>query len=157
MSDVIGIDCDSKQITMVKLSSESKWCNSISIESKEKYADKRFADLVRKFDYMMPRVYDYDRTKVFIEEPIFIQNPKTSILIAYIVGYIISFYLLRNICISLINNKKWKQEIVGNGSASKDEIQEFVHHKWGIDPKTEHVADATCIAEYGRRLLNEKS
>jgi len=159
MSDVIGIDCDSKQITIVHLSSlEGKWLVSLSVLSKKKYPMDRFTELICKFNQIISRLYEYSTVeRVFIEEPIFIQNPRTSLVIAYIVGYLCSFYLMRNISVSLVNNKKWKQEVVGNGAASKKDIQEFVNLKWGINSETEHVADATCIAEYGRRLLNEKS
>ena len=47
-----------------------------------------------------------------------------------------------------VPNKEWKKAVVGNGNASKEKTQAFLHKKHGIVEFNDNIADAICLMLY---------
>tara|TARA_R110002020_G_scaffold392302_2_gene602567 strand:+ start:266 stop:589 length:324 start_codon:yes stop_codon:yes gene_type:complete len=86
-----------------------------------------------------------------IEAAIFIQNPKTTIAIANVVGAVWAFLLKEDISTIIIDNRQWKKNIVGKGNAKKTDIKRFAEEKWGDKFPEQDYADAACIALWNKR------
>ena len=86
-----------------------------------------------------------------IEAAIFIQNPKTTIAIANVIGAAWAFLLEQSINTAIIDNRSWKKTIIGKGNSSKDDIKQFAVEKWGDKFPEQDYADAACIALWNKR------
>ena len=86
-----------------------------------------------------------------IEAAIFIQNPKTTIAIANVVGAVWSTLLIAGISTTLIDNRQWKKIILDKGNATKEDIKTFAVSKWGEKFPEQDYADAACIALWNKR------
>ncbi len=162
----IGIDCDTKQISMVLLNENGAFSQYYSLNYEHiKDAEERFKYLVEGFEqfkhiYSSPdgSYFTSCRPKpvvlISIEDSIYIQNPKTSMNIAKVTGYLMSVAIREGIPFKLVDNRVWKKAVLGNGNATKEESIEYAHltfkQKWN-----EHVADAACIALWGIKYGKE--
>lgn len=154
--NVMGIDADSKQYTVVILHDE-KYQSSFQEVSKMKTAQERFRDLCPRFYGQAVAFFPNENlTKVFIEEPLFIQSPHATISTSFIIA-VIAFALLEcNIPYELIRVGTWKRIALGYGRADKQQIEQFVKQREGEQfclPQYQHLYDAYCIALAGSKLL----
>ena len=151
---VLGIDIDSKKfgVAMVE-KGECKWdCFHLSLC---KNVDDRIAEL---YDEMEALLIRWAPDKAYIEEPIYIQNFKTTKAIAESVGNCKSLCRIHKIAFETVPNKTWKKEIIGNGNCSKEDTKKFIEKK---DPRfigrKEDCYDAYGIALYGAKKMKEKN
>ena len=86
-----------------------------------------------------------------VEAAIYIQNPRTTLAIAYVVGGVRVVLQERSIPHILVDNRVWKKEIVGKGNVKKADIKAFAVAKWGEVFKEQDFADAACIALWNKR------
>lgn len=152
----MGVDPDSKQITLVILNENGEWMGSYMHKLKH---DNNYRELTDELVKMIISPTMSGNTfciplplqKACIEEGLFIQNPKTTLKIAYVIGYIMGVIKRNNVPVELVNNKTWKKVVIGNGNATKEQIMEYAKAKWGDKIKSQHMADAACIAEYATK------
>lgn len=85
---------------------------------------------------------------IAIEMLFFANNAKTAFSVGQARGVILLVASLENIPVEDIAPLRLKKLLLGNGSAKKKEVQEFVKHYFGLDrvPKPDDVADAISIA-----------
>ena len=126
-----------------RLLSLDKWA------SKEKSFGLRFPIITKEFSEELSTIDIIDSAA--IEAAIFIQNPKTTIAIANVVGAVWAFLLKEDISTIIIDNRQWKKSIVGKGNAKKTDIKRFAEEKWGDKFPEQDYADAACIALWNKR------
>ncbi len=122
----------------------------------------------------------YEEIDVFCEEPLSLQNGKTSRLLALSAGVIFAGFVLGadehpQMRWHWVNVASWKRRIVGNGGARKEKIQEFVRngganfeafvqgnaHGYGPDlvekmfDEEKDLFDAFCIMRYGEWFVSQ--
>jgi len=153
---LLGCDCNSKSIACTLLGS-GEYIYTELLESTEKDTQVRFCELVDKFGVFLRDLEAVGTlpTIVYVELPIYMQNTKTTLSIAYVVGLVRVVCRQFNITCKMVDNKTWKRVVVGKGNATKEEIMQYVLvlHE---DVKSQDIADSICIAYYGlREVRNE--
>ena len=92
-------------------------------------------------------------TNAAVEAAIFIQNPKSTMEIASVVGGVRLACATNNIeCLS-VDNRHWKKYILGKGNSNKKDIKAFAVDKWGELFIEQDWADAECIALWRKRRI----
>jgi Holliday junction resolvasome RuvABC endonuclease subunit len=99
---------------------------------------------------------------VWIEDTIIGNNRKYSIGLAQTMGAVLSDLgqvRLHNGCDTrTVDNKTWKKELVGNGNASKEQVQNYIREVHPVYAPLcgddQDLYDACCIALYGLRILD---
>jgi len=89
---------------------------------------------------------------VFAEEPLALKNGKTTRLLGLAAGAIWAAHLRFSMFWYWVDVATWKSKTVGNGNATKDEVQAFVRAH-DIDYPEEDLFDAHCLMVYGERQL----
>ena len=145
----LGLDCSTKAVHGILLDDEENIIEQYKWGSTEKDFVDRFPQILEKFQADLSTINITDLATV--EAAIYIQNPRTTLSIAYVVGAIWSSLSLANICSELVDNRRWKKDILNKGNAKKPEIKEFASAKWGDVFKEQDFADAACIALWGKR------
>ena len=145
----LGLDCSTKAVHGILLDNEENIIEQFKWNSTEKDFVDRFPQILEKFQADLSTINITDLATV--EAAIYIQNPRTTLSIAYVVGAIWSSLSLANICSELVDNRRWKKDILNKGNAKKPEIKEFASAKWGDVFKEQDFADAACIALWGKR------
>ena len=145
----LGLDCSTKAVHGILLDDEENIIEQFKWGSTEKDFIDRFPQILEKFQADLSTINITDLATV--EAAIYIQNPRTTLSIAYVVGAIWSSLSLANICSELVDNRRWKKDILNKGNAKKPEIKEFASAKWGDVFKEQDFADAACIALWGKR------
>ena len=145
----LGLDCSTFAIHAALVDSSENLYALHKWGSKQKKFEDRFPEILLGFSE------DLSKIKVIefaaIEAAIFIQNPKTTIAIAHVVGA--AWLVLLNLGIPsiLIDNRQWKKFVLGKGNASKTDIKRFAIDKWGDRFPEQDYADAACIALWNKR------
>ena len=163
----LGLDCSTKAIHSVLLDMDEnikvqyKWART------EKTFPERFPLLIKDFweDISRIRLIRTERRRFIatVEESIYIQNPRTTVQLASVVGCVKFGCYYHGFELTGVDNKSWKKIIVGSGNASKADIMAFAIEKWGDVFEEQDFADAACIALWGLRNFklkeedNEKS
>ena len=148
----LGLDCSTFAIhgaivdTSEQLVILHKW------GSKQKNFDARFPEILLGFSGDLSKIKEVEFSAV--EAAIFIQNPKTTIAIAHVVGAVWLALLNVGIPSILIDNRRWKKVILGKGNASKIDIKNYAIAKWGDRFPEQDYADAACIALWNKRRLD---
>ena len=145
---ILGLDCSSRAIHGAVVDENENLVMQFRTEKPDNKAEfnTRFLDIVENFAKILSKI---NIEKAFVEAAIYIQNPKSTIEIARVVGGVqITCHKNRVPC-QLVDNTKWKKEIVGKGNCSKTQIMEFAVDKWGDVFLEQDYADAACIALYG--------
>lgn len=107
---------------------------------------------------------------VFCEEPLALQNGKTTRLLGLAAGAIWAAHLDFDVTWFWVDVASWKKMVVGKGNASKDQIREFClgnpafkhdnEDGRGVNPSFEDqpdLYDAWCLKVYGVRQLAGQS
>ncbi len=148
---VAGIDPDTKSIAVVII--EDGKTHIVHLKTKGKKAEDRFRFLVSAFaDLIYGGALDgVDFT--FVEQPVMVRNAKAIRDQAFVVGAIRAILVDKH---SLVDNTVWKKGVIGNGSATKEEIKEFIMGAFPdlADDHDQDVYDATGIALFGLRGLS---
>jgi crossover junction endodeoxyribonuclease RuvC len=151
---VVGIDIDSRKFGAVLLKN-GKWVGDCFHLSLSKNVDDRITVLYDEIDKLLIK---WSPDKAYIEEPIYIQNFKTTKAISETVGNCKSICRLHKIAYETVPNKTWKKEIVGNGNCSKEDTKKFIEkHEPMFVGRKEDCYDAYGIALYGTKRMKEKN
>jgi Holliday junction resolvasome RuvABC endonuclease subunit len=145
----IGLDCSSLAIHAAIIDDNEDLISLHKWGSKQKTFESRFPEILKEFSKDISKIKEVEFAS--IEAAIFIQNPKTTIAIANVVGAVWAFLLEQDINTSIIDNRSWKKEIVGKGNAKKEEIKKYAIDKWGEKFPEQDFADAACIALWNKR------
>ena len=151
MKHIIGIDCSSKTIDAVILGEDKSWIDVLSVESKSKDMDIRFLELYYDFITLLRTKFDLDKLNYYaiVENPIFLQNVKTTVAITKVVAA--AEIALSNCGIEFIgvDPKAWKKSVLADGNANKEKIMNFAKAIWGSEITSQDLADAACLALWG--------
>ena len=148
----LGLDCSTLAIHGVLLAQDESIIEQFKWGSSKKIFDERFPEILLGFSKDLSRINITD--KASIEAAIFIQNPKTTIAIAHVVGAVWFSLIHRGIEAVRVDNKQWKKVIIGKGNASKPDIKNYAIDKWGDIFPEQDYADAACIALWNKRRLD---
>jgi len=153
----VGFDCSSKAIHCVVLDGDSNIVVQKKWGSTEKTFDDRFPEFARNFyrDFSKIILTPTENMFVAIEQSIFIQNPKTTMEIANVIGCVRTACYLRGFDVVVVDNRRWKKVVLGNGNAKKPDIMKYAIDKWGEVFTEQDFADAACIASW--RLEEKKN
>tara|TARA_R110000824_G_scaffold74443_5_gene189246 strand:- start:12380 stop:12838 length:459 start_codon:yes stop_codon:yes gene_type:complete len=145
----LGLDCSTFAIHGAVVDDQEQLIALHKWGSKQKNFEARFPEILVGFSDELSRITLV--TIAAIEAAIFIQNPKTTIAIAHVVGAAWGFLLNAGISATLIDNRQWKKVVLGKGNASKEDIKRFAEDKWGDWFPEQDYADAACIALWNKR------
>ena len=148
----LGLDCSTLAIHGVLIAQDERIIEQFKWGSPKKSFDERFPEILLGFSKDLSRIDITD--KASIEAAIFIQNPKTTIAIAHVVGTAWFLLIQKGIEAIRVDNKRWKKEVVGKGNASKTDIKNYAIDKWGDIFPEQDYADAACIALWNKRRLD---
>lgn len=94
----------------------------------------------------------------FIEEPLVGRSVKASASLSETAGAILAYLTQIGVRTEYVNVKTWKSRIIGNGNASKTQIEEHVKRAY---PRYAEVCDdqdqfdAACIGLFGVHTIRE--
>jgi len=145
----LGLDCSTLAIHGAIVDDQEQLVALYKWSSKQKNFETRFPEILIGFSEELSRISLVNIAAV--EAAIFIQNPKTTIAIAHVVGAAWGFLLTAGIPAIIIDNRQWKKIILGKGNASKEDIKQFAVDKWGDRFPEQDYADAACIALWNKR------
>ena len=156
----MGLDCSTKAIHSVLLDVDE----NIKVQHKwakvEKTFTERFPPLIKDFWDDISRIKiirtEQRRFIATVEESIYIQNPRTTVQLASVVGCVKFGCYYHGFTLTGVDNKSWKKVIIGSGNASKADIMAFAIEKWGDIFEEQDFADAACIALWGLRNFKLK-
>jgi len=146
-----GVDCSSLAIHGVLIDNQEELISIHKWGSAKKEFSYRFPEILVGFWHEFSRIKEAHFAA--IEAAIFIQNPKTTIAIANVIGAVWAFLLTKKLGVAIVDNKQWKKVIVGKGNASKEDIKKFAVEKWGDIFPEQDYADAACIALWAKRRI----
>ena len=147
----VGFDCSSKAIHCVVMDSDYNIITQKKWSSVEKTFEKRFPEFATNFHQDLSKIIvnpEKEKVLVAIEQAIFIQNPKTTVEIANVIGCVRTICYIRGHNVRVVDNRRWKKEILGNGNAKKTDIMAHAVDKWGEVFEEQDFADAACIAAW---------
>ena len=147
----IGFDCSSKAIHCVILDSDFNLVVQKKWGSKKKLFDNRFPEFANNFYEDLSKIIIHtgkEKILVAIEQAIFIQNPKTTVEIANVIGCVRAVCYVKGFDVTMVDNRRWKKSVVGKGNAKKPEILSYAIERWGDVFVEQDFADAACIAAW---------
>ena len=147
----LGLDCSTFAVHGVVVDTSENLISLHKWGSKQKKFEERFPEILLGFSQDLSKIKVIEFASV--EAAIFIQNPKTTIAIAHVVGAVWLALLNVGIPSILIDNRKWKKFILDKGNASKIDIKNFAVDKWGDQFPEQDYADAACIALWNKRRI----
>ena len=145
----LGLDCSSKAVHGVVVDDDENIVLQLKAEGKGLDFDSRFSEIFVNFSDYLSKIDIISGAAV--EAAIYIQNPRTTLAIAYVVGGVRVVLQQRSIPHILIDNRSWKKVILGKGNAKKPDIKSFAIEKWGDIFTEQDFADAACIALWYKR------
>ena len=145
----LGLDCSSLAVHGAIVNDKEELVSIHKWGSKLKTFDSRFPEIIKEFSKELSKINQVEFAS--IEAAIFIQNPKTTIAIANVIGAAWAFLLEQSINTAIIDNRSWKKTIIGKGNSSKDDFKQFAIEKWGDKFPEQDYADAACIALWNKR------
>lgn len=145
----VGLDCSSRAIHGVWLTEEEKIVAMLKWRSADLEFDSRFLEICLQFCQDLSKIKVI--TNAAVEAAIFIQNPKSTMEIASVVGGVRLACATNKIDCLSVDNRHWKKLILGKGNSNKKDIKEFAVDKWGDLFVEQDWADAACIALWLKR------
>ena len=149
MSNYLGLDTSSKAIHGAVVDDAEALVGLYKWSSTKKLSNERFPEIVIDFSEEMSKINITD--KAAVEAAIFVQNRRSLISLANMIGAVWAVLVLNNIETSLIHHAEWKKEVLGKGTLKKDAIMKFAVEKWGDRFPEQDYADAACIALWNKR------
>ena len=147
----LGLDCSSRAIHGVWLDDQEKILAMLKWRSASLEFDARFIEISLQFAKDLSKIKII--TNAAVEAAIFIQNPKSTMEIASVVGGVRLACATSHIeCLS-VDNRHWKKYVLGKGNSNKKDIKEFAIDKWGDLFIEQDWADAACIALWRKRRV----
>jgi Holliday junction resolvasome RuvABC endonuclease subunit len=145
----LGLDCSSKAVHGIVIDDSEKIVFQLKSEGKGSDFDTRFSEIFMNFSEDLSKIDIISGAA--IEAAIYIQNPRTTLAIAYVVGGVRVVLQEHSIPHALVDNRSWKKDVVGRGNVKKVDIKNFAIEKWGDVFKEQDFADAACIALWYKR------
>ncbi len=157
---VVGIDLGIKKVAIAYV----KKGKLLGTEAYESHSMLRTEQLMDISDYVYSEVKYFHPAYVFIEDVLMGNNHKYSIQLAETKGAVLSgLGLLQTeqpFDVHCVNVGAWKKATVGNGHASKDDVQQWVREAneaySGLCGGDQDRYDAAAIGLYGW-ILHERS
>ena len=146
MSNYLGLDTSSKAIHGAVVDDSEALVGLYKWSSTKKLSNERYPEIVIDFSEEMSKINITD--KAAVEAAIFVQNRRSLISLANMIGAVWAVLVLNNIETSLIHHAEWKKEVLGKGTLKKDAIMKFAVEKWGDRFPEQDYADAACVALY---------
>lgn len=155
--NVIGVDLGIYKVAT------AHWADDLlmSTDAYSSPALVRQEQLLQVADHLYETVWHTPKVDlVIIEDTLIGNNRKYSIKLSQTMGACLlrlgELQQLKTFDVLLVNNKKWKKEVLLNGNATKDMIRNHVN---AMNPSYAELCggdqdryDATCIAYYGSLL-----
>ena len=148
----LGLDCSTLAVHGAVVDDQEQLMVLYKWGSKQKSFETRFPEILIGFSEELSRITLMKIAAV--EAAIFIQNPKSTIAIANVVGAVWGFLLSVGVSTTLVENTRWKKHVLGKGNASKDDIKKYAIEKWGDRFPEQDYADAACIALWNKRRFD---
>ena len=145
----LGLDCSSRAIHGVWLDKTEKILAMLKWRSADLEFDTRFIEISLQFAKDLSKIKVM--TEAAVESAIFIQNPKSTMEIASVVGGVRLACATNEVKCLSVDNRHWKKYIIGKGNSNKKDIKEFAVDKWGELFVEQDWADAACIALWRKR------
>ncbi len=145
----MGVDCSSRAIHAILVDEQEQVIAQGKWRSSEADFNTRFPEIAQKFKEDLSKITTISDAAV--ESAIFIQNPKSTMEIATVVGGV------RLVCVQLdincipVDNRHWKKHVLGKGNLNKKAIKEYTIEKWGDIFVEQDWSDAACIALWVKR------
>jgi Holliday junction resolvasome RuvABC endonuclease subunit len=145
----LGLDCSSKAVHGIVIDEQENILLQLKSYGTGSDFDARFSEIFANFSQDLSKITILSGAA--IEAAIYIQNPRTTLAIAYVVGgvrVVLQEHSIQNV---LVDNRSWKKDVVGKGNAKKEDIKTFAIAKWGEVFTEQDFADAACIALWYKR------
>ena len=157
----VGIDFSKYKVFFALLDDKSELISYKIVESPNKADIERGQEIyIGAINYFIELVKLFPDTNFIVtcENPIYINNIKTTLAIARNV---------HNVQIACFNSGNqynyfgvdvmvWKKTVLGNGRATKEEINKFAKIRWPDDDfDCQDIADAACIGLYQYLLMRK--
>ena len=146
-----GIDVDSKQLSLVLIDENGMLYKYIQVKAdpKEDWTD-RIQDIADKFESSwMSCLTEEDIALISVEEPVMIQNPKTTMMLSEIDALVCRWLYLMGVNHLRVSNLMWKRDLFGgNTRISKTDTRNWVLENYPDSGslKSEHYYDSVAIA-----------
>ena len=148
----MGVDCSSRAIHAVLVDSEEAIVGQGKWKSNDADFNKRFIEIEQEFGEDLSKIEIVKESAV--EAAIFIQNPKSTMEIATVVGGVRLICSQNGLDCVPVDNRHWKKHVLGKGNLNKIAIAEFAVNKWGDIFSEQDYADAACIALWNKRRFS---
>ena len=149
----MGVDCSSRAIHSVLINDEEQVIGYGKWHSSDKDFNSRFLEIGQKFGDGLSKINIISESAV--ESAIFIQNPKSTMEIATVVGGVRLICFQNGLDCIPVDNRHWKKVVLGKGNLNKQAIREYTIQKWGDIFKEQDWADAACIALWLKRRIKD--
>lgn len=151
---LVGIDLSTKEITIARLYHDNSF-NIDICKADGKNWQLRYPVLYFQFSEILSKFVEPVQA-AFIEDPPFVQNRQSFSKLTKVACICELAFMSFHITYFSVNNKVWKKELIGKGSASKEMIKNFAEMIWGdkIKSLSQDAIDALCLACYGYIQLN---
>ena len=147
----MGIDCSSRAIHTVLVDANERVVGQGKWRSSATDFNDRFLEMMGKFNEDLSKIDLIQGAAV--ESAIFIQNPKSTMEIATVVGGVRLICNQNGLVCVPVDNRHWKKHVLGKGNLNKKAIKAFTVEKWGDIFKEQDWSDASCIALWIKRRL----
>ena len=145
----MGVDCSSRAIHTVLVDDNENVVAQGKWRSSEDDFNVRFLEIAQKFNEDLSKIVPIKEAAV--ESAIFIQNPKSTMEIATVVGGVRLICYQNGLTCTPVDNRHWKKHVLGKGNLNKKAIKAFTIDKWGDIFKEQDWSDAACIALWMKR------
>jgi len=150
----MGVDCSSRAIHTVLVDDHERIVGQGKWRSSDIDFNVRFLEIMAKFNEDLSKI---DLIGVAaVESAIFIQNPKSTMEIATVVGGVRLICNQNSLECMPVDNRHWKKYGLGKGNLNKKDIKAFTIEKWGDIFKEQDWSDAACIALWMKRRSNNE-
>ena len=150
----MGIDCSSRAVHVVLVDEHEQIVGQGKWRSSENDFNDRFLEIMQKFNEDLSKITLIQEAAV--ESAIFIQNPKSTMEIATVVGGVRLICSQHGLECVPVDNRHWKKHILGKGNLNKKAIKEFTIEKWGDVFNEQDWSDAACIALWMKRRTKDE-
>ena len=151
----VGFDCSSKAIHGVLLDADENLMHQQKWASTKDTYHERFLEITANFWADNSRIKtllnESRQVLAAVEAAIYIQNPHTTLAIASVVGCVDFICNQNGFNVVLVDNRKWKKQVLGKGNVKKPDILKFAQDKWGDVFEEQDFADAACIALWRKK------
>ena len=150
----MGIDCSSRAVHAVLVDEHEQIVGQLKWLISETEFNLRFLQMMQKFNEDLSKINVIREAAV--ESAIFIQNPKSTMEIATVVGGVRLICSQHGLSCVPVDNRHWKKIVLGKGNLNKKAIKAYTIEKWGDIFKEQDWSDASCIALWIKRRVKDE-